>query len=601
MNADRLQFSLRRDLEAALQPGALHACFQPIIDLRAGRIFGYEGLSRGPFGSCVEAPGRLFELAFQLGRLYELESLAVDCLIKRFVALQLPGVLFLNLTPHTLVHHPEVLDDLRLALQTHGFEAGRLVLELTETHAFREESLLLDRLQSTRALGIRIALDDLGDGFASLKRWSLIQPDVVKVDRHFVHGVAADPVRQQFLRGIVTIADSTGCLVVGEGVEDAEDLAELHRLGVALAQGYLIARPAPEPSSSEHDLLPKGLRRVAELRGQRPEPAGEPLRVVAAAGPGAESFARTEPAVLVTATCAEVAEVFQRNPSIQSVPVLDPSGVPAGILRGLETSRMLSRPYFLDLYGKRSCRVMMDESPLIFDAAEPMQVLSEAILRLDERHYVDGFIVTREGRYLGMGRVGDVLRAAHERQLAFARYANPLTGLPGNVPIDEEIERRLEAGVAFVVVYWDISHFKAYNDLYGYREGDDLIRLTADLLRPSGEADGCFIGHIGGDDFVSLLSPNSWELIVKSALAAFDERVRAYLRADHLAAGGYEALDRRGENVFHALPSLAAGVLLVYPGQYESHLKVAQAASDAKRIAKKQGTGSSYFIERRLV
>jgi EAL domain-containing protein (putative c-di-GMP-specific phosphodiesterase class I) len=163
--------------------------------------------------------------------------------LRAFAAHGSRGLLFLNMSPR-LVQRPG-FDPARARrfLEALALPAASVVIELTEdfpaiTMGHLRESLLL-----YRSLGFRVALDDLGEGFSTLRLWSELRPEFVKADKHFVRGVARDPVKRQFLRSMQHIARRCGTQVIAEGVEEAEDLQAVRRLGVALAQGWLIGRP----------------------------------------------------------------------------------------------------------------------------------------------------------------------------------------------------------------------------------------------------------------------------------------------------------------------------------------------------------------------
>jgi diguanylate cyclase (GGDEF)-like protein len=210
----------------------------------------------------------------------------------------------------------------------------------------------------------------------------------------------------------------------------------------------------------------------------------------------------------------------------------------------------------------------------------------------------NGFIITDQGRYLGMGTGHDLMREITQMQINAARYANPLTQLPGNVPINEHIDRLLQSGARFTACYADLDHFKPYNDVYGYRKGDDVIQLTGRTLSTCCDPTRDFIGHIGGDDFIILFQSEDWESRCKHMLDAFAAAVPDHYSSEDFERGGYVSEDRRGNKVFHALVSLSLGVVRVEPGQYLSHHQIATAASEAKKEAKKI-PGNSLFIERR--
>jgi diguanylate cyclase (GGDEF)-like protein len=193
-----------------------------------------------------------------------------------------------------------------------------------------------------------------------------------------------------------------------------------------------------------------------------------------------------------------------------------------------------------------------------------------------------------------------------EMQISAARYANPLTQLPGNVPINEHIDRMLAANSGFVAAYIDIDNFKPYNDTYGYRRGDDVIQLLGSLICEAVDQRVDFVGHIGGDDFFVVFQSADWEQRCWEIVHRFDDLVAGMVNVNEHVQSGYLAENRKGELVLQALPTLSIGAVTVEPGEYESHREVAAAASVAKKQAKKAGKGlpgerisGRVFMERR--
>ena len=189
-------------------------------------------------------------------------------------------------------------------------------------------------------------------------------------------------------------------------------------------------------------------------------------------------------------------------------------------------------------------------------------------------------MITRNGRYLGVGSVMDLLRRITELQVRNARYANPLTQLPGNVPIYDFIDDLLGQGSDFWIAYCDLDHFKPFNDVYGYSQGDEVIKTVAALLLEHMDDRLDFVGHIGGDDFIIILRGADWEA-----------RCRAVL-----AGKGIE--DRAGNATFFPLLSLSIGVAHPDPERCYSHHDVAALASEAKHQAKRE-PGNSLYRDRR--
>ncbi|MBK6636958.1 MAG: diguanylate cyclase [Rhodocyclaceae bacterium] len=309
-------------------------------------------------------------------------------------------------------------------------------------------------------------------------------------------------------------------------------------------------------------------------------------------------LAKPAPTVTAAVSCDEVSAQFLASDTLHALPVLDDEQRVIGLLRSHEVLKCVGARFFHEVRGRRSCEVLMDRQFLCFDVGADLLALSQAVSLLDERHLADGFVVTSNGRYFGSGRTTDLIRAVADSQLMSARFANPLTLLPGNVPIDDDINARIAAGETFAAIYFDLNQFKPYNDVYGYQAGDELIRYCARILAQEINPDCDFLGHVGGDDFVvSFVSPD-WETRLKAVLARFDEGISKFYSASDLAAGGISSLNRQGELVFHPLVSLSAGVVCVEPGLYESAAALSPVLAEAKKLAKR-ALGSGYFIDRR--
>lgn len=570
--------------------------FQPLVDIGRAGVFGYEALTRGPADSPLHSPLVLFEAAARHGLLVNLERLVVRKALGRFKALALPGHCFINVTADTLLAARDRVGVLAEELAALDLPASRVVVELTETRPIEDLAHLDEALAALRGRGFMIALDDLGEGFASLRRWMQMRPDFVKIDRHFIDGIAQEPLKQQFVRSIVEMAATSGCAVVAEGLEQDSDLQVLRRLGISICQGYLFARPSATPRAQLRAELARQLEAQAQPRLTQNDDA---LPIANGAITTAAQLARRAQTVSPQLSCKAVVEMFRLDEQLYSVPVLDAQQRPIGVLRSLHVLKRSTERYFMDIFDRRSCVELMDPQPLIFDASTPLRAMSEAVANLDDRLMVDGFIVTRNGEYFGNGRSTDLLKAVSDLQVHAARYANPLTLLPGNVPIDNHLDRLIGGAQHFVAVIWDIDHFKPFNDVYGYRVGDDILKLCARVLTQAADPTLDFVGHIGGDDFVMVSCAPDWAERLQRACAAFDAGVRSFFTAEHLAAGGYTTLNRQGQPSFHPLPTLSGGVVMHRPGSFENSRALAAALAEPKRLAKGQGGPSRVFVDRR--
>jgi len=575
---------LGAELQRILSRRQLSPLFQPILDTRTGQAFGFEGLIRGPSDTVLHSPINLFNVARYANLTPLLEEACCRTLLQAFARQAPGGRLFLNVGPAFFTNSaPFRMDD----VMAFGLRPDQIVIELTESEPSFDTESLLRAAEHFRALGFTIALDDLGEGFASLKLWSELRPDFVKIDKHFVQGVSFDPIKQQFLRSIRDLAAGTGARVVAEGIETEADLSVVLELGLEFVQGYLLGRPVPSVTPPN----PHPMMRNGNDNSRSPRGFGNQNRFTAS-----RLMQTVEPVDPRTAV-SNVAERFSADPSLSTLPVVD-SGIPVGLLNRYAFLDLMSRPFALDLHGKKSCDRFMERQPLVVDHGTTIQELSQLIVDSDPRHILFGFIVTQNGEYVGIGSGQELMREITRLQMQAARYANPLTLLPGNVPIHEHLDGLLEQELPFVVGYCDLDYFKPYNDVYGYRKGDELIQWAGKIFQDACDPNLDFLGHIGGDDFVLVLRSEDWLKRLESILQRFQEGRTIFFLPSDLERDGYETEDRKGNTVLHPLVSVSIGVLPVTSGTYATHREIATAASHAKKMAKGI-EGFSLFIERR--
>ncbi len=591
MSANDQDDHVAQRLRDIIQHRQLTPLFQPIVQMQTGEIIGYEGLIRGPSDSPMHSPLNLFKAARTCNMSVEVEHLCRRITLEKFAELQLPGKLFLNVSPECLVQPDVKLGETLGYIHEVGINPERVIIELTESHPTYDYDLLREAVRHYRAMGFVIAIDDLGEGFSSLRLWSEIRPEYVKIDMHFVQGINQDPIKLQFVRSIQEIAEKSGTLVIAEGIETDAELLMIRDLGVAYGQGYKIARPHAHPITT----LPTDLRALLRQNNVTiyPHETGRGHEVLTAS-----KLLRHVKAVSPEVQNNRVYEMFNNDPTLEIIPVVS-HGIPVGLITRANLIDRFARPYLRELHGKKSCTLFMDDNPLITDKNTALHALSQIIVDADRHHLFNGFIITDNGHYIGMGNAHDLMREITQMQINAARYANPLTLLPGNVPIDEHIDRLLANGSRFCVCYVDLDHFKPYNDVYGYRKGDDVLRLTARILSGHCDPERDFVGHIGGDDFIILFQSEDWEERCHRIMDVFSAAIPGFYSDEHRKKGGYISEDRRGKKVFHTLATISLGLLKVEPGMYGSHHQIATAAADSKKQAKKI-PGNSLFIDRRL-
>jgi EAL domain-containing protein (putative c-di-GMP-specific phosphodiesterase class I)/ActR/RegA family two-component response regulator len=236
-----LEFGRREDrIRSAIVSGRPQAVFQPIARLRDGKVVGVEALARFDI-TLRESPLVWFEAAESVDLRTELELAAVRSAVRAAADVAPPAWVAINVSPATAMATDALLDALA------PVEAERLVIEITEQAEVDDYAGLRDALGRLRAAGIRVAVDDAGAGYASLRHILLLQPDFIKLDATLVHGIHSDSALRALAAALISFAEEIGASIVAEGIETGLELEALRELGVDFGQGYHLAEPQPLP------------------------------------------------------------------------------------------------------------------------------------------------------------------------------------------------------------------------------------------------------------------------------------------------------------------------------------------------------------------
>lgn len=571
--------------------------FQPIVDIKQANIFGYEALIRGPVESKLHAPIALFNAATLCGLHCEMEYAAREAVFLAYSRTlqsspsKQSSQLFVNFSPDCLMLKDEHLSFGLSQLSQYGIKPENVVIEITETSTIRDYEELSEAIRKFKSIGFKIALDDLGEGTSSLRLWSELKPDFVKIDKHFIANIHNDTIKQEFVGGIQKIASESNTLTIAEGVETKEELVVVKDLNVDFAQGYLLGRPFPKMTETLTEEVNIVLsKNIVRLFSDTLNTNAKQATVIA--------LASYQEVVLPETTNDEIYERFDQANELQSIPVVSSEGKPLGLISRYDTIDRFARRYQKELHGKKPCTTFMDTDCLLVQQSMSVLELSELLLEAEPKYLLNGFIIVDGEHYVAMGSGHALLREVTHMQIHAARYANPLSLLPGNVPINAHIDRLLERNIPFVACYCDLDHFKPFNDAYGYRRGDDVIQFVGRMLTAMVDVEHDFVGHIGGDDFVLIFQTEQWYAICQEILDTFAKVIPDFYDSKDIQQGGIKSEDRLGNERFFPFISLSIGAVSGSADKFASHHEVAGAMNEAKKQAKTI-LGNSVFVERR--
>jgi len=576
---------LGRELQQVFEQQAISTHFQPIVGLKTRSIYAFEALTRGPEDSALYSPANLFNVASEHNCLLEMDLMARRVSIKNYMQAvsthQNQAKLFLNISVSSLMNTEHRTGLTLDCLQYYGLNIRQVVIEITELQPVEDSGLFLNAIKHYRKMGFKVAIDDLGSGYNGLKLWSEVKPDFVKIDKHFIANIDKQADKYRFMETILTLAKSLGTKIIAEGVETEAELQILEKLGVDFVQGFLLKKPSPSTALTLDYQWRESIKDIASPK--------ETVKLLCR-----EAF--TMPP---DTTVDAITEELLHRPGVEFVPIVE-QGVVHGVVWRRELIELLASKFGRDLHGRKNISKVMDKAPLVFDWNTPLVEVSREIT--ENGSYDKGtFIITEKGLYKGYGSFMELLRVITDLKIRSAQYANPLSGLPGNVPIQNTIQEYLDKQLPFVVIYVDVDNFKPYNDYYSFEQGDQVISEVAKVLQDAVGQQSSFIGHVGGDDFVVVIPMLAYQEICQRILTGFQGATASFYTREDREHGGIYTEDRSGKEVFFPMMTLSLGVLLVHPGVFDHTQKLSSYATRAKKGAKSEGGNTYYVVDSRQV
>ncbi len=545
--------------------------YQPIVSLYDAGIFGYEALTRGPAGSRFHSPLDLFEFAEEEGSVYELDKMVREKAIQGCHTLKKDQRIFINIPAH-IIHDPQfTTGHTQMVLQQYGLSPTNVVLEITERSSIIDFPTAKKILEHYRNQGYQIAIDDAGAGYSSLQAIAELQPDFIKIDRSLICDIHKDKIKENILKTMVTFAQQMNIHIIAEGIEHMDELEKLVRMGIPYAQGYLLGRPDPAMQMVE-----QGLADYINHQKRTNMFDGNVLTIGHLSAP-----------VNVIPKKTFISEVanFIKNQEDSLGTVVVQNDIPVGLIMREKLYRLLSEQYGIALYWNRTVDKIMDPFPMIIDENLPVEQVAQMAMSREINKLYDFVIITRQGKMAGAASIRSILECITTERMENARVASPLTGLPGNIQIQREINKQLRGKGRFSVIYADLDYFKWFNDRFGFQKGDQVIQFTADVLQQVIAVYGQpndFTGHIGGDDFIVISTAENTEIMCEEIIRRFEQGVTVF----HEGEEWNVVEDRHGNEVESDSVTISLSLIVIHSGNNITTEQISQSAASLKKIAK---------------
>ncbi len=569
---------LHDEFQKVLDSQAITMLYQPVINFEKGSVTGWEAFMRGPEGSFFHMPEMLFKYAEETGEALRLDRLCRTVAIQQLGAIEKDQHLFINVHPATLNDPNFTPEGVSMEVARHGLAPGNIVLEFTERLRMQEMNFHHKTLQSFSEAGFHVALDDVGTGHSSLSYISQLRPDYVKVDVSLVGNIDTNPYHRVMVESLAFLTDKIGARCIAVGIETETELSSLVSMNIFGGQGNILSPPDREKHNQDIELP---LRTSYNNESIQSLKCSVPIR----------ELAKDTIAIPGNITVGEVKNTLADKPPQTSVVVLDKQQ-PVGLVMQYSMDRHLSTQFGMSLYYHRDVSRIMDTEPLMVEADMPIEEVARKAMERASTKIYDDIIVTQYERFHGVVSVQRMLDSLAQTQVELAKGANPLSGLPGNVTIEREIENRAKQRTPTALLYVDLDNFKVYNDVFGFERGDRIILLTATVLANAAQQYGNpsdFVGHVGGDDFVVLATPETADPICQQALKAFAEQTPGLYRQEDVERGYILGKGRDGKTAQFPLTSLSIAIIdcdFEHPLNMEKlSSRVAEVKKEAKAVA----------------
>lgn len=572
-------------LKQILHKYQIHTVFQPIVSLRDASVLGYEALSRGPEGTIMESPTALFAAAEKHNMLWELEQLCRSTALKSAHALGYAQKLFLNVNPNILDDHKFRQGFTLEYLQKFNIDPANIIFEITEHSAVMNIGNFKKTVHHYKEQGFGIAIDDGGGGYSGLNLISDIHPHYLKLDMNLIRSIDKDSMKQALVRGMHEFSKLSDTRLIAEGIETREELSALIEIGVHYGQGFYIQHPLPYLPP----LQPEVTEYINDANSRKNYLYGYRLSQIYIS-----NICENILTVHGSLTLSQADEILRGNPALPGFCIVENDNIKGAITKAVVNSRLSGR-YGYSLNAAKPIALFMNSRFLCVPHDMPIDQAAKLAMDREPETLYDFITVTRDDHYLGIVTVKNIIEKTIEIEVGNAKHLNPLTELPGNLLIEQHLEKCVHSSLPYAILYMDIDNFKAYNDTYGFENGDKVIRQLAKII---GEhlPSHAFIGHIGGDDFVAVINTYECSFVCEQIIAAFESSKVHFYHASDIKKGYVISQNRHGVEESFPLLSLSIAVLTNQTDKYFDIYALSEKASDLKKKCK-QTPGSSFMIE----
>jgi len=533
----------------------LDFAFQPIINIYTGKTFAVEALLRNHEEIGYASIFALFDDIYKNNLLYIFDIHLRNKAIEKFATIKnYQNIkLFYNLDNRLFEMQDFEKGNTLKMLQKFNLDKQAICFEISERHEVISDNNLEKVITHYKESGFCIAIDDFGVGYSGYKLIYDTHPNIIKIDRFFLSHLEKDAKKRLMVKNINNLAIQLGIKVIAEGVETKEEFLTCKEIGCHFIQGYFIQKPTKKCAnilqSYEHikKLIKNDKRKINSMH----------------------TYIDKIDALCVSSHMSEIMAFFTKNRQATLLPIVSVSHEPYGVIQEGKIKEYLYSPYGHALLLNNKSDITKLQNLITPCGITDINTSFANIIELFSSNPESiGIIITKNAKYYGFLSARAIISVMHETNLIQARDQNPLTKLPGNSMIEEYIAKIETAQNAYILCYFDLDNFKAYNDVYGFRNGDRVLLLFSEILKKELSKE-YFVAHIGGDDFfcaVTFNDKNEDTCIdaIHKVTKKFTHDVRTFYNDEDKKNDYIIAKNRDGEIKNFPLLSVSSSILIIH-------------------------------------
>jgi len=541
----------------------LDIAFQPILNIHTGEIFGVEALLRNYQDIGYKTIFDLFDDVYVENLLYSFDIALREKTIKKFVKIEnyQQIKLFYNLDNRLFEMPNFEHGNTAEIIKKYDVRKENICFEISERYEVKCDVNIEKTLFHYKDKNFSIAIDDFGVGYSGYKLLYDTTPDVIKIDRFFLTNIEKNAKKKLMVRNITHLAIQLGIKVIAEGVETKNELLTCRDIGCHLVQGYLIQHPTKDTSKilDTYEHISQYVNKNSRTNSVRDQIKS--------------NLAKIE-SLQVNTKMSDVFDYFKKYQNTTIVPVVNSNEEPIGVLHEEQVKDLLYSPYGRSLLlndGSKKSKLKNIIKPC--GSTDINSDTSTIIELFSNDPESNGIIITKSSKYYGFLSARSIINIMNEQNIIHAREQNPLTKLPGNLLIEKYIDDAIRSNDRYLMCYFDLDNFKAFNDVYGFRNGDRVIQLFADILRKNLNSQ-FFKAHIGGDDFfvgIKCSAEHEYEHVIdiQRVITKFINDVKEFYTPEDRLNNFITSKNRDGEVKRFNLLSVSASIV-------ELHIKSKQ-------------------------